>query len=86
MNSEQINALDDIVGSSDNYIKKVNNCYLTDKEIKILNEYGIDYRKCQNNKDLLLLLEAYIQSCDDSKLEWLSATIAERGYYLDTNK
>lgn len=86
MNSEQINAIDGIIGSNDNYIKKISNCCLTDKEIKILDEYGINYRKCQNNKELLLLLETYIQSNDDSKLEWLSQTIAERGYYLDTNK
>ena len=86
MNSNDINLIDDIVGSNDNFIKKINNCYLTQKETKILDKYGINYKNCQNNKELLILIETYIQGCDDNELEWLSSTIAERGYYLDTNK
>ena len=86
MNNNEINQIEGIIGSSDNYLKKINNCYLTERETKILDKYGINYKKCQNNKELLLLIESYIQSCDDSDLEWLSSTIAERGYYFDTNK
>lgn len=86
MNSEQINLIDGIIGSSDNYIKKINNCYLTEREIELLKKYGINFKKCNNNKELLLLIENYIQGTDNSELEWLSSTLAERGYYLDTNK
>lgn len=86
MNSDEINLIDDIVGGNENFIKKINNCYLTEKETKILDKYGINYKNCQNNKELLLLIELYISSCDDNELEWISLTIAERGYYLDTNK
>lgn len=81
-----IDNIEGIIGSSDNFINKVGNCYLTKSEVNVLNRYEIDYKSCLNNKELLLKIEDYLEYEDNEELENLSANIAERGYYIDTNK
>ena len=81
-----IDNIEGIIGSSDNCINKVGYCYLSKSEVNILNRYEIDYKSCLNNKELLLKIEDYLEYEDNEELESLSAKIAERGYYLDTNK
>ena len=81
-----IDNIEGIIGSSENYIHKVGNCYLTVSELDILNRYEIDYKSCLNNKELLMKIEDYLEYEDNEELENLSANLAERCYYIDTNK
>ena len=74
-----IDNIEGIIGNSDNF-------YLTKSEVNVLNRYEIDYKSCLNNKELLLKIEDYLEYEDNEELENLSANIAERGYYIDTNK
>jgi hypothetical protein len=81
-----IDNIEGIVGNKENFIHKVGNCYLTKSEEEILNKYSINYKECKSNKELLLLIERYLEYNEENELEWLSDTLAERGYYFDTNK
>lgn len=81
-----IDNIDGIVGSSDNYIHKIGNCYLTKNEEEVLNRYDINYRLCKNNKELIYLIEEYLETDNNDELEWISTNLAERSYYIDTNK
>ena len=59
---------------------------LTGEEVDILNDYGIDYSKCQSISELINLIE---RSKDDSNfddLDWVEANLAEFNYYHNTNK
>ena len=64
-----------------------NKIFLTNFEIETLNKYNIDYSKAISLKDLLFLVEEILN--EDSSLEDLeniSKSIAERDYYLNSNK
>ncbi len=64
-----------------------NNIYLTNFEIEILNKYKINYQNCTSLKDIIFLIEDILNedsTLDD--LELISKSIAERDYYLNTNK
>lgn len=64
-----------------------NNILLTNYEISVLNKYKIDYKNCLNLKDIIFLIEKTLNECDESEdLEEVSQTIAERDYYVNTNK
>ena len=81
-----IDNIEGIIGSSDNYIHKIGNCYLTKQEEVVLKRYNIDYMICKNTKELVYLIEDYLENDANDELEWLSANLAERSYYMDTNK
>ena len=65
-----------------------NNILLTNKEIEILNRYKINYKKCLSLKEILFEIENVIEDMDivEEDLDQISASIAERDYYLNTNK
>lgn len=79
--------LDELVEEQkNNFIHKVNSCYLTPNEVEILKKYNIDYTSCRDNKELLYKIEQYLQVNDSNELEWLSMNLDERNYYFNTNK
>lgn len=66
-----------------------NGLMLTNKEIEVLNRYKINYKSCNNLKEVLCQIEEVFYDDYDGDLEDLdgvSATIAERDYYQNTNK
>ena len=84
--SEEIDKLIDLENVSNNFIHKVNDCYLTLNEIEILKKYNINYNSCRDNRELLYLIEQALQVNESNELEWLSNSLAERNYYIYTNK
>ena len=73
-----------------NKLNKVNNIYLSNKQIDILNKYRIDYKNVVDINELIFKVEEYIdenysyEEMDD--LEILSQELAEFNYYYNTNK
>lgn len=80
-----------LLGEIDFYKNKMNdfgnNVFLTNFEIEVLEKYGIDYKNSSNLKSIIFEIEEILN--EDSSLEDLeivSKSIAERDYYLNTNK
>ena len=86
MTDEEINKIADSYEYDNNFIHKVGNCYLTKNEEEILKRYNIDYMLCNNTKELIYIIEDYLETDANDELEWLSTNLAERSYYIDTNK
>ena len=86
MTDEEINKIADSYEYDNNSIHKVGNCYLTKNEEEILKRYNIDYMLCNNTKELIYIIEDYLETDANDELEWLSTNLAERSYYIDTNK
>ena len=65
-----------------------NGILLTNKEIEILERYDIPYKNCNSLKDIIYEVESVINDSDvvDEELEDISASIADRDYYQNTNK
>ncbi len=65
-----------------------NGILLTNKEIEVLERYNIPYKSCNSLKDIIYEVESVINDSDvvDEELEDISASIAERDYYQNTNK
>ena len=60
---------------------------LTNGEIDVLKRYEIDYKNCFSLKELLYKIEGVIDTEEDiEELDAISASIAERDYYQNTNK
>ena len=74
----------------DNELNKINDIYLSNKQISILNMYGIDYKNVTSMSELIFKVEEYIEenylyeNIDD--LENLSMELSEFNYYYNTNK
>lgn len=67
--------------------KKVNNLFLSDYQISVLNYYKIDYLKCSSMKELIYLIEEVLDNDEDAEdLEMVSKEISEMDYYNNTNK
>lgn len=81
--------IDEIVNKIDfegNMHKKINNLYLTDNQIEILNRYNIDYKKCTSMNELLYYIDECLELEESDELEKISLEIAEANYYMNTNK
>lgn len=62
---------------------------LTNNEIEVLNKYNINYNMCNNLKEVLALIEEVFNNIEFdnlSDLDFVSASIAERDYYQNSNK
>lgn len=60
---------------------------LTNYEIGVLDKYSINYKNCNSLKEILFYIEDILNedsSLDD--LENISKSIAERDYYINSNK
>ena len=85
--------IDKLVGEMDfsknHLVDCGNGLMLTNGEISILKRFGIDYVKCGTLKEILYNIQAILNDDDDDDLDELdlvAASIAERDYYLNTNK
>ena len=69
-------------------IKK--NIYLNNREMQILKMYDIDFQNCVDMNDLLFKIDNVLNDLYDNSdiedLEWVSTSISERNYYMNTNK
>ena len=74
----------------DNKLNKVNNIYLSNRQIQILDRYNIKYQNVIDIKELIFQVEDYINDnylCGDLEdLENLSQELSEFNYYYNTNK
>lgn len=84
--------IDKIINDIDfegNMLKREGNLLLSNNEINVLERYDIEYKKCMGMHELIYLIEDYLDNSYDDVLEDLedvSASIAERNYYMNTNK
>ena len=73
-----------------NELKKINNIYLSNKQMNILDRYNIDYKNVVDMNELIFKVEEYIEenySYEElSELENLSLELSEFNYYYNTNK
>lgn len=83
--------LEEIINNLDFKSNSLNDCgkgvLLTNFEIDTLQKYNINYKNATSLKEVLFLVEEVLDddnSLDD--LENVSKSIAERDYYMNTNK
>ena len=73
-----------------NELKKINNIYLSNKQMNILDRYMIDYKNVVDMTELIFKVEEYIEenySYEElDELENLSLELSEFNYYYNTNK
>lgn len=89
-----MNNFNDIINSLDfelDELKQVKkNIYLNNREIQILKMYDIDFQNCVDMNDLLFKIDNVLNDLYDNSdmedLEWVSSSISERNYYMNTNK
>ncbi len=68
-------------------IKRENNLYLSDEDLKILKKYQINYLNYHNMKELLFQIEEILNNEEtEEDLEELSIKLAEYNYYFEVNK
>lgn len=89
-----MNNFNEIINSLDfelDELKQVKkNIYLNNKEMQILKMYDIDFQNCVDMNDLLFKIDNVLNDLYDNSdiedLEWVSSSISERNYYMNTNK
>ena len=89
-----MNNFNEIINSLDfelDELKQVKkNIYLNNKEMQILKMYDIDFQNCVDMNDLLFKIDNVLNdlynNSDIEDLEWVSSSISERNYYMNTNK
>ena len=83
--------LEELVKNLDFSSNSLNDCgngiLLTNFGIDILNKYKIDYKNSTSLKEILFLVEDMLNEDNSLEdLESISASIAERDYYMNSNK
>ena len=89
-----MNNFNEIINSLDfelDELKQVKkNIYLNNREMQILKMYDIDFQNCVDMNDLLFKIDNVLNDLYDNSdiddLEWVSSSISERNYYMNTNK
>ena len=72
---------------NDNTLVKINSkIYLTNYQIAVLERFHIEYNKCNDIKDILFLIDDYLESDYEEELDELSKNLQEFSYYNYTNK
>lgn len=71
-----------------NALRSVGNVLLTNREIEVLDQYNVEYKKCSSLKEILFEIEEIINDdcLDSEELELVAMSISERDYYQNTNK
>lgn len=79
--------IDDYINEISKSLKlnNLNGLILSNKEIEILDRYNIDYKSCNNMKDLLFLIDEELNFEENSELEEISISISDRDYYMNNN-
>lgn len=65
------------------------NILINDYEVSILLKYNIDATKCASIDEVLLLVDRVDDNLSDEEydeLDYVASTLAERKYYMETNK
>lgn len=80
--------IDEIVKSEKNFMKRHNNIYISDEQIEILKKYDINIDKYVNLNELIYDIEDRLNDSYEilEDLEWVSQTLSEYNYYINTNK
>ncbi len=83
--------LDEIINNLDFKSNSLNDCgkglLLTNFEIDTLKKYNINYDNATSLKEILFLVEEVLNEDNSLEdLENISNSIAERDYYMNTNK
>ena len=89
-----MNNFNEIINSLDfelDELKQVKkNIYLNNREMQILKMYDIDFQNCVDMNDLLFKIDNVLNDLYDNSdiedLEWVSTSISERNYYMNTNR
>lgn len=79
--------IDDYINEVSKSLKlnNLNGLILSNKEIEVLDRYKIDYKSCNNMKDLLFLIDEELNFEENSELEEISISISDRDYYMNNN-
>ncbi len=79
--------IDDYINEISKSLKlnNLNGLILSNKEIEVLDRYNIDYKSCNNMKDLLFLIDEELNFEENSELEEISISISDRDYYMNNN-
>ena len=85
MEEFDINSLVNEIDFEKNSIEYINGeIVLTKREVELLDSIGINYKEYSS---MSLLMEAIEESCeDDPEIEEILGDMADRNYYLNTNK
>lgn len=89
MKEIDISRIIDSIDFQKNFYQDIGNgLMLTNREIEILNKYHIPYLNCHSLKEILFEVEEVINymGIAEDDLDYLSSSLAERDYYLNTNK
>ena len=71
----------------DNSLVKINNkIYLTKYQIDVLNKYHIEYNCCSDIKEILFLIEDYLDIDYEEELDEVAKSLQEFNYYNFTYK
>jgi len=63
-----------------------NGLLLSDEQVEVLERYNINYSSCLSNTELLYKIDSVLNEVDDYELECVAQELAERNYYVNTNK
>ena len=79
---------EEIIASDSRFIKKHNNIYISDEQLRILKKYNFDVDKYKNVSNLIYDIEQYLNSSDTylEDLDWVEENLSEYNYYCNTNK
>ena len=78
---------DDFYAKEEDFLRKHNNVYISDKQYEILLKYNINVDNYKNINTRLYDIEEILNSGSDFEdLEWVSQTLSEYNYYNNTNK
>ena len=85
MEEFDINSLVNDIDFEKNSIEYINGeIVLTKREVELLDSIGINYKEYSS---MSLLMEAIEEACeDDPEIEEILGDMADRNYYLNTNK
>ena len=77
-----------IIANNDKFLKKVNNIFITQEQINILQNYGFDVTKYISIKELIFDIENVLNSSslDLYDLDLVSQQLSEFNYYNNINK
>ena len=72
---------------NDNSLVKINEkIFLTKYQIAVLERYHIEYKFCSDIKEILFLIDDYLENDYEEELDELAKNLQEFSYYNYTNK
>lgn len=77
----------EFIAHEDDFLKRVNDIFISQKQIDILEKYGIDIKRYKNINELIYQIEIILNDNNQlDDLEWVSEKLSEYNYYVNTNK